>query len=150
MAQFEKGHTRGFTKENPPQNRRKRDTIRNMMLEIGEEIIEVELVKGQGKVKITRMEAMIRGLYQRATSKSDVAAGQLIDRIYGKVKDKVEISEKNQLGGVVGASKKMKAAELIAAYPHLFYPKSEKAEFEEILPETPQIGESENTVEDKS
>lgn len=150
MAQFEKGHTRGFTKENPPQNRRKRDTIRTMMQGIGDEIIEVELVKGHGKVKITRMEAMIRGMFQRATSKSDVAAKELLDRLYGKVKDRIELSEKNELGGILGEAKKMKAAELMAAYPHLFFPQTEKAEFEEILPEILQIGESEKIIEDKS
>ena len=147
MTQFQKGHKFGFTKENPPVNRRKRDTIRTMMQDIGDEIIEVELVKGQGKVKITRMEAMIRGLYQRATSKSDVAATQLLDRIYGKVKDKLELSEKNPLGGKMGEIKKMKAAELIAAYPHLF-PNAEKAEFEEIFPEILQIGEGQKIIED--
>jgi hypothetical protein len=74
------------------------------------------------------MELMVRGFIQRATTKSDAAFLEIMNRVEGKVKDKLELSEKNPLGGAMGELSRMTIEQQIAARPDLFRMLLEKAD----------------------
>jgi hypothetical protein len=147
---FQKGNTYGFsaTKQPVSNGRKHKNHLVELMDKIGNEVIEVELVKGQGKTKMTREEAMIRGWYQNATKKGGADAENILNRRYGKVKDRLELSEKNVLQGPMGELSRMTAAQMIAARPDLVrlmldgLKDVENAQFEEVKPLELENGQS--------
>ena len=85
-GQFQKGNQLGFTKDNQPENNgRKKNHLVNLLDKLLDE--KIEITKNGEKVWITREEALIRAIIQRATAKSDMAAQQILDRRFGKVKE---------------------------------------------------------------
>lgn len=127
---FEKGHKLGFHANNQPPREivgRKKNPLTDCLKRVLAEKVKVEVEKGQGKVEMDRMELMVRGAIQRATTKSDAAFLEILNRIEGKVKDKLELSEKNPLGGHIGDLSRMTTAQMIAARPDLFQMLVDKA-----------------------
>jgi hypothetical protein len=146
---FEKGNTIGFSKDKQPDPSvvgRKKNPLTECLKKVLAEKVKVEVEKGKGKVEMDRMELMVRGVIQRATTKSDAAFLEIMNRIEGKVKDKLELSEKNPLGGAMGDLSRMTIEQQIAARPDLFRMLLEKADAMRVKVEDAEIVTEETPI----
>jgi hypothetical protein len=147
---FEKGHKLGFHADNQPStyanSGRKKNPLTECLKKVLAEKVKVEVEKGKGKEEMTRMELMVRGIIQRATTKSDAAFLEIMNRVEGKVKDKLELSEKNPLGGAMGDLSRMTIEQQIAARPDLFRMLLEKADAMRVKVEDAEIVTEETPI----
>jgi hypothetical protein len=147
---FEKGNTHGFSKDKQPDPSvvgRKKNPLTEILKKVLDEKVDIEVEKGKGKVKMTRGELMLRGVIQKVTQKGDAALFlSIMDRVDGPIKMKLELSEKNPLGGAMGDLSRMTMEQQIAARPDLFRMLLEKADAMRVKVEDAEIVTEETPI----